>query len=59
MQYQIVYGSSERYFFDALKELQVEVEKLLQKGFKPQGGVSITLGRGYSYIACQAMVKED
>lgn len=59
MQYQIVYGSSERYLIDALKELQVEVEKLLQKGFKLQGGVSILSEKSGRTAACQAMVKDD
>ncbi len=46
---------------DTVKELQGEVGLYLEKGWKLQGGVSITLSESdvYSYQAfAQAMVKE-
>lgn len=46
---------------DAITELQAEVYRLMQAGWKPQGGVSIaTESHGYSvyYTVCQAMIKE-
>ena len=39
-------------------ELETEVKKLLEKGWRLQGGVSHFM-RGNEYWFCQALVKED
>lgn len=59
MQYKVVYGY-EPTFKGAFRNLEREVEQLLQAGWEPQGNLSIlTEENGYDdyYLVCQTMVK--
>lgn len=58
MQYKIldVQGSN---LDNVLERLNIEVRIYCNSGWKPQGGVSITLIKHEWYCACQAMVKEE
>lgn len=61
MQYKVVDAYSYTTLADAISNLEYEVKKLLEDGWKPQGGVTITVYQGYSTDRCcvaQAMVKD-
>ena len=60
MKYMVVKVEGTEFTSDAsLKELSEEVELHCQKGWKPQGGVSITSISDYDLIFAQALIKED
>ena len=58
MQYKIldVQGSN---LDNALERLNIAVNIHCNSGWRPQGGVSITVTKQEWYCACQAMVKEE
>jgi len=57
MQYTIVSAES-NYPRDAIKKVEKEVERLCNDGWKPQGGVSVSVTIS-SYTYAQALVKEE
>lgn len=57
MKYQVAYGIG-MHFSEALDDLEEDVKKLCEKGFKPQGGISITVDPDGACIAAQAMIKK-
>lgn len=57
MQYKLVYARS-CFDWGSFGELEEEVNKMIKKGWKLIGGVTVTQQNG-SYTVCQAMVKED
>ena len=60
MEYKVLTGQSDSKEL-AIKELEIKVNKHLETGYKPQGGVSTTqIGSPLSHIftIAQAMVKE-
>lgn len=66
MQYIIVSGES-KYRYEAIDNLEKRVKELILKGYKPQGGISVTtcsigmnsLSETAYYTVAQAMIKED
>lgn len=59
MQYKVVYGY-EPTFKGAFRNLEREVEQLLQAGWEPKGNLSILTEENGSddyYLVCQTMVK--
>ena len=65
MDYKVVFGISET-FDDALDNLEGEVNEYLKKGWKLQGGVSLSQVSDVAkyneykyYTLCQAIVKEN
>ena len=60
MDYKIICAQV-RYQSNATEELTEKVKKCIEKGWKPQGGVSIattSIANTTYYIVCQAMIKE-
>lgn len=60
MQYKII-RTFDDLRYSCVNKLEEEVQEHLNKGWKPQGGVSIAIEKhGYevTYTACQALVKE-
>lgn len=55
MQYKVV-TAHQQFMYDAIRELEKEVNKLIRDGWKPVGGVSIT--QDQYFRAAQAMGKE-
>lgn len=61
MEYKLV-RVNEDYYITAARKLEEQVNELYKKGWRPQGGASVSIYRvGYSEYACmvQAMVKDD
>ena len=48
---------SDKTLSSALDKLAREVREMQSKGWKPQGGVSISVTSNYWYNACQAMTR--
>lgn len=44
---------------DALEQLDEKVNKMLQEGWEPQGGVAVTFTDYEWFYACQALIKND
>jgi hypothetical protein len=44
---------------DTASELEVEIKKLFDKGYKPQGGICISTNINHGEIWAQAVVKDD
>ena len=57
MKYEVAYGMG-TYLADAVENLQKDVKCLHEKGYKLQGGVSITVDSEEVYVVAQAMVKK-
>lgn len=61
MKYMLVRVEEEIYT-EAARKLESKVNELCEKGWRPQGGASVSIFEvGYSHYACmvQAMVKDD
>ena len=54
----MVLTSSDQYVFNATQNLEDQVKKLIVLGWKPLGGVSLSLGKNDWYHITQAMIKE-
>ena len=62
MQYKVIWATEET-LTSSITVLEQEVMHYVSKGWKLQGGVSVTLEKSGDYInnylVCQAMVKEE
>ena len=58
MQYTILAGQGKD-INESLENLEHEVRRCCNSGWRPQGGVSVTVTKYEWYSACQAMVKEE
>ena len=57
MEYIILKGWSSGTSNDAIKELERNVNSFCKEGWKPQGGITVTVDKFIDYTAFQAMVK--
>ncbi len=58
MEYCVIVKTN-KYFFEVKGLIEREVNAHIQRGWKPQGGVSIFKEETDGYTLAQAMIKED